>query len=68
MIRLDLDDNQAKFLLILLGNCAGSLSTYGLYHELYEKLDVFGLVPDLRFTPRGSVIIDQEMIDEVKTN
>ena len=38
MINVDLTEDQAKLLLILAGNCAGSLGSLGTFYMLFEKL------------------------------
>lgn len=65
MITLNLTEEQAKFLLLLTGNCGGLPSrTMGIYEKLHKELRVFGPIPDVRV---NVIIVDQEMIDKIKT-
>lgn len=68
MITLELTEQQAKFLMLLTGNCAGALScTMGIYGKLHKQLKVIGEVPDVKTNGNSVIIVDQEMIDKIKT-
>lgn len=68
MITLNLTEEQAKFLLLLTGNCAGApCRTMGIYEKLHKELRVFGPIPGVRVNGISVIIVDQEMIDSVKT-
>lgn len=67
MIALELNELQAKFLIIVIGTCAGKVSQEaGLYNVLCEKLGVESRHPDARWTEYKTIVVDSEMLDEVK--
>lgn len=68
MINLELTEEQAKTVLIVMGNMAGFKGSRGVYDMVRTKLRVIGPVPDPRIIEQlGTIIVDDSMIESVKT-
>lgn len=68
MITLELTEEQAKTILIVMGNCAGVKASRGVYQMVRSKLRVIGPVPDPRIYENTlSIVVDDEMIESIRT-
>lgn len=68
MITLELTEEQAKTVLIVMGNCAGFKGSRGVFDQVRTKLRVIGPVPDPRIIEHmNTIIVDDSMIESIKT-
>ena len=68
MITLELTEEQAKTVLIIMGNCAGFKGSRGVYDMVRTQLRVIGPVPDPRIIEAtGSIVVDDYMIESIVT-
>lgn len=68
MITLELTEEQAKTVLIVMGNCAGFKGSRGVYDMVRTKLRVIGPVPDPRIIEATrTIVVDDYMIESIQT-
>lgn len=70
MVTLDLTDEQAKMLLIVTGNMAGTNGSRGVFQKLMGHLGVrFDGVPDPYLNAQhNTIIVSDALIESIKTN
>lgn len=68
MITLELTEQQAKTVLIVMGSCAGRKGSRGVYDMIRTKLRVIGPVPDpLIIENMRSIVVEDGMIESIRT-
>lgn len=66
VITLELNERQAKILLILTGNQAGAVTSCGVFDKLCLELGVnASSVPDVRIGPNNAILIDLQMLEQI---